>query len=225
MKNFFNSFKFILKAFLLVIILLLGWAFINVANLIKGKKLSEKDSLSKNMFGAGVAGADAPREGPPPPEDDHGGPIFACPFVAYFDGKKFQIENDFLCGKFSYYLRSKISRPDLLKFYHAPKKRGGKLTFQLQENEAEESFISRLKFIRVAHPKNSEVIVDSGFEKFYVIERASLQKIVPAQEVLVNGVKDISNRFNDRKRFFENGFEFNSLILLWLLIPRYSVWK
>lgn len=213
MKKFFNSFKFILKAFLLVIILLLGWAFINITNLIKGKKLSEKDSLSKNMFGADGAMAEAPGGEPPP----GGGGIFACPFVAYFDGKKFQIENDFLCGKFSRYFQwfflSKISKPDLLKFYHAPKKRDGKLTFQLQENEAEESFISRLKFIRVAHPKNSEVVVDSGFEKFYVIERAMLENITPAKEVLVNGIKDTFGRFNDQKKFFTNGFEFDSLIL------------
>lgn len=208
MKKIFNSFKFILKAFLLVIILLLGWAFVNITNLIKGKKLSEKESLSKNLFGAGEANADAGATG---------GLAVACPFVAYFDGKKFQIENDFLSGKFSRYFwwfsRSKMSRPDLLKFYHAPKKRDGKLVFQLQENEAEESFINRLKFIRVMHPKNSEVIVDSGFEKFHVIETASLENITPAQEVLVNGVKDASGRFNDQKKFFENGFESDNLIL------------
>lgn len=201
MKKFFNSFKFILKAFLLVIILLLGWVFINITNLIKGKKTSDKDSLSKNVFGADGANADAPYS------------ETLCPFVAYFDGKKFQIENDFLCGRFSRYFRPEVSRPDLLKFYHSPKKRGGKLVFQLQENEAEESFISRLKFIRVAHPENSEVIVDSGFEKFHVIERASLKNLNSAKEVLVNGVKDASGRFNDRKKLLENGFESDSLIL------------
>ncbi|OGD24753.1 hypothetical protein A2819_00760 [Candidatus Azambacteria bacterium RIFCSPHIGHO2_01_FULL_40_24] len=201
MKKFFNSLKFILKAFLLVIILLVGWAFINITNLIKGKKSLDKDSLSKNMFGADEAKAEIPEN------------TFSCPFVAYFDGKKFQIENDFLCGKFSRYFRSITSQPDLLKFYHAPKKRDGKLAFQLQENEAEESFINQLRFIRVAHPKNSEVIVDSGFEKFHVIEWASLQKITSAKEVLVNGAKDASNRFNDKKKFFEKGFESNSLIL------------
>ncbi|MDO8574953.1 MAG: hypothetical protein Q7R61_01620 [bacterium] len=200
MKKFFNSFKFILKAFLLVVILLVGWVFINITNLIKGKKAPDKDSLSKNMFGADEASADAPGGGGGPPGDGGGG----CPFVAYFDGEKFQIENDFLCGKSLRYFRSKISKPDLLKFYHAPKKRGGKLAFQLQENEAEESFVSRLKFIRVAHPKNSEVIVDSGFEKFHVIERASLENLTPANEVLVNGVKDVSGRFNDQKRFFSS---------------------
>lgn len=143
--------------------------------------------------------------------------------MAYFDGKKFQIENDFLCGKFSRYFQwlswSKISRPDLLKFYHAPKKRGGKLTFQLQENEAEESFINQLRFIRVAHSLNSEVIVDSGFEKFHVIERVSLENITFAQEVLINGAKDMSNRFSGRKKLFSpygkspEGRESDSLIL------------
>lgn len=196
MKKFFNSFTFILKAFLLVIILLLGWAFINITNLIKGKKTSEKDSLSKNLFGADTANADVPGLGA-----DGGG---ICPFVAYFDGKKFQIENDFLCGKFSRYFASKISQPDLLKFYHTPKKRNGQLAFQLQENEAEESFINHIKFIRVAHPKNSEVIVDSSFENFHVIERASLENLIPAKEVLINGIKDMSGRFNDRKSFFSH---------------------
>ena len=206
MKKFFNSLTFVLKAFLLIVILLFGWAFINITNLIKGKKLSEKDSLSKNMFGTDEASADVPGE-------------TFCPFVAYFDGKKFQIENDFLCGKFSHYFRSKTSQPDLLKFYHSPEKRDGKLVFQLQENEAEESFINQLKFIRVAHPKNSEVIVDSGFEKFHIIERASLKNLTPAKEVLVNGVKDMSDRFNDRKGLFSpygrspKGRESDSLIL------------
>lgn len=202
MKKFFSSFTFILKASLLVLFLLFGWAFINITNLIKGKKSSDKESLSANPFGTDEAMADVP-----------GGGGLTCPFVAYFDGKKFQIENDFLCGKFSYYFLSKMSRLDLLKFYHTPQKRDGKLTFQLQENEAEESFINHLKFIRVAHSKNSEVIVDSGFDKFHVIERASLEKITSAQEVLVNGVKDILGRFNDQNKFFENGFESDSLIL------------
>lgn len=226
MKKFFNSFKFILKAFFLVIILLLGWAFINITNLIKGKKLSEKDTLSKSMFGADEASADVTEGGI--------GGVQCCPFAAYFNGKEFQIENDFLVSSGSvpsghlpqgdklsrywrWFFRSKISKPDLLKFHHAPKKRDGKLAFQLQENEAEESFISNLKFIRVAHLKNSEVIVDSGFEKFYVIEQASLKNLVPAKEVLVNGVKDASGLFNNRKRFSvlggENRFESDNLIL------------
>ncbi len=210
-RQFFNSFKFILKAFLLVLILLIGWMFINVANLIKGKKPSEKESLSKNMFGADEASADAP-------VDDVGW-VVACPFVAYFDGEKFQLENDFLCGRFSRFFRPEMSQPDLLKFYHTPKKRGGKLVFQLQENEAEESFIGRIKFIRVAHPKNSEVVVDSGFEKFHVIERGSLENLNPAKEVLINGIKDASGRFNDQKKFFSpygrspEGRESDSLIL------------
>lgn len=202
MKHFFNSLKFIFKAFLLVIILLIGWAFINISNLIKGKKLSKNDSFSLDKFGTDKAMADVPA---------------SCPFVAYFDGEKFQIENDFLCGKLSHYLgkfsRSKMSKPDLMRFYHAPKKRNGKLAFQLQENEAEETLINRLKFIRVAHPKNSEVIINSNFENFYVIDRASLENISLAEEILVNGVKDTFNRFGDQKRFFTNGFESDSLIL------------
>ena len=84
MKKFFNSLTFIFKAFLLIIILLFGWAFINISNLIKGKKISKNDSLSSDPFGADKAMADIPT---------------TCPHVAYFDGEKFQIENNFLLGK------------------------------------------------------------------------------------------------------------------------------
>lgn len=203
MKKFFNSFKFILKAFFLIVILLLGWAFINVTNLIKGKKLQSDNQKSGDSWGADSANADVPA----------GGGSTHCPHVAYFDGSKFKIENDFLCGKFSHYFRTIALRPDLIRFYHSPKKYNGKLIFQLQENEAEESFINRIKFIRVAHSKNSEVIVDSGFEKFYVIDRALLKKIIPAKEVVVNGVKDLSGRFNDRKKFFDNRLKSDGLIL------------
>src|SRR3989344_9303451 len=91
MKKILNSFAFLFKAFILVLLLLVGWAFINITNLIKGKKSSDKDSLSKNMFGADEANADAP---PPPPSCKA-----TTPFLACFDGKEYKLENDILFGR------------------------------------------------------------------------------------------------------------------------------
>ena len=89
MKKLLNSVKFISKALLLIILLLVGWAFINVANFIKGKKSVENKSGAGDLFGADKASADIPY-------------IYDCncPHVAYFDGKEFKIENDFLPAEF-----------------------------------------------------------------------------------------------------------------------------
>ena len=197
MKKFLNSFTFILKAFLLVIILLLGWVFINITNLIKGKKAPDKDSLSNNMFGTDEARADTPPGPNPNP---------SCPFVAYFDGKGYKLENDILFGRpKSYwpiyetakamYEDGRIS-PDLYKITSPIRPHNGKLLFQIQEIEPEESFFKLFRLKRVLHPKNTEVIVDSEFKKYYILPKSDFLKSV----IFPSSVKDAGK--NDKEASF-----------------------
>lgn len=201
MKRFFNSLTFIFKAFLLVIILLFGWAFINLTNLIKGKKLSKSDSLSSDRFGTDKAMADFPH---------------TCPHVAYFDGQQFQIENNFLLGKpqsfFSDFAvarslhKQKLISPDLMKFTSTPLPYNGRLTLKLHEIEDnEETFVSWLKLIRIFHPKNSEVIVDSNFEKFYVVDKKEAEKsIFLPLNANLNSSLDLTESFNKKELLWED---------------------
>lgn len=208
MKKFFNSFKFILKAFLLVTLLLIGWAFINITNLIKGKKAPDKDSLSKNMFDANKASADTP---PPPPSCK-----VTTPFLAYFDGKEYKLENDILFGRpnsFHYqydtakalYEDGRIF-PDLYKITSPIKSHNnGKLLFQIQEIEPEESFFKWLELTRVIHAKNTEVVVDSDFKKFYVIDAGGLREKLIAPSVAIDkSGADRKKEISDTKSLWEN---------------------
>ncbi|MDO8676401.1 MAG: hypothetical protein Q7K16_01990 [Candidatus Azambacteria bacterium] len=203
MKKFFNSFKFILKAFLLVLILLLGWVFINVTNLIKGKKLSEKDSVSKNMFGTDGASADAPGGGgacigPP-----------GCPHIAAYNGKVFRIENDFLPSEFKT-LEPRLANiiykwnnpaPDMLKLSSSPQKYNGALTLRLLEIEPEESFIHRIKFLRVVHSKDEEVVIDAAKKEPYLVSKKEFEKelVFPSNSVL-NAEKSLDGLYARNKR-------------------------
>lgn len=186
MKKIFNYVKFISKAFFLVVILLLGWAFINITNLIKGKKLSEKDSLSKNMFGADEANADVP--------SSCVSCVVACPHLAYFNGKEFKIENDFLPSEFKTLepnLANLINKwsapaPDILKLSSAPQKYNRALTLRLQEIEPEESFIYRIKLLRVVHSENEEIVIDAVKKEPYLVhkERFERELVFPSSSVL-----------------------------------------
>ena len=208
MKKFLSSVSFLFKALLLVVLLVLGWAFVNVSNFIKGKK-EVKTADGKTDWWNNYVDADA---GPVP----GGGPDPGCPHVAFFDGEKFKIENDFLLGSPTDFFRtysmlsepknhSIINRYDLLKFNSTPKKYNGKLTLQLQENEAEESFVNSLKLIRVVHRNGSEVVVDSSFEKFHVFDKKyAREKIVTPREIIVNGHADSSGCFDDLEYLWVN---------------------
>ncbi len=216
MKKFFNSFLFILKAFLLVIILLLGWVFINVTNLIKGKKAPDKDSLSKNMFGADGASADAPGGG----GDCGGGDCSGggCPHVAYFDGKEFKIENDFLPSEFktlepslaNIIYKWNTPAPDMLKLSSAPQKYNGALTLRLQEIELEESFIHRIKFLRVVHSEDEEIIIDAVKKEPYLVSKKEFEKelVFPSNSVL-NAKKSLNRLYACNERGLWNGIAEN----------------
>lgn len=207
MGKFLNSLKFIGKALLLLLLLIFGWVFVNVQNLTKGKKSGgEKDS--GDLWGVNQADADAPGGGP--------GPGFgSCPHVAYFDGQQFQVENNFLLGKpqsFSDYAairalhEQKLISPDLMKFTSTPLPYNNWLTLKLHEIEdKEETFVSWLKLIHIFHSKDSEIIIDSGFEKLYVVDKDATEKeIVLPSEARINSSRDLTWRFNKKELLWED---------------------
>jgi len=206
MRKLFETLRLISKASLLLVILVVSWAFINIVSLLKGKNDAEPKN-QHNPFSANIAHADAPSDGPP-----------TCPHVALWDGREFRIENDFLLGRpkgrFTDYATLKslyesgVAGPDLLKFTQTPRRPAGRIALQLQEFEEEETFIDCLKLLRVVHKKDTEVIPDSTFENFYVWQRDELQKDTHLpQSSIVNGQEDISAYFADKNWLFNKRAE------------------
>ncbi len=205
MRRIRDSLKFVVKAGFLLAILILGWVFVNIMSLWKGKqvsRLSEQDD--HKLFGPQSARADASAAGTG---------AGSTPHVAYFDGKRFRIENDFLFGKpKSFFVNYNLIKllyeqgrigPDLMKFTHPLKKRKGKLALQLQEIEEEETFVDRLELIRVVHPKNTEVVVNSNFTSYLVVNRKEAEKkiVLPARAML-NNKTDVKYRFADKAKLW-----------------------
>src|SRR3989338_8001173 len=185
MKKLLNSIKFIFKALLLITLLLVGWAFVNVANLVKGKKSAEKGT--DNLFGSDSAKANVPE----PPSCWF---VSGCPHVAYFDGKEFKIENDFLPAEFkaiepgsagSLYEQT-VFAPDMLKFSSIPQKYNGGLTLRLQEIELEESFIRWIKLLRVVHSEKEEIVIDAVKKVPYLapVNEAAKKILLPSEAML-----------------------------------------
>lgn len=214
-KKTLRFLELISKAVLLALLLIVGWVFVNITNLVKEKKKAEKDS--PDLFDSKTVYADTP-----------GGPPNSCPHVAYFDGKKFLIENDFLLGKPQSFLADfgaikhlyEAGRvgPDLLKFHAEPQLYNGKLTLRLQEIEVEETFVKWLKLFRVIHPRTSEVVVNSNFTDFHVYDREYLKKnIMLPLSAQCNNSENISHLFqkrdglwgdqNDQEKVFEKNDE------------------
>lgn len=203
MKKLLNSLKFIGKASLLILLLVFGWAFVNITNLVKGKKTAEKSGKMDGIWGIPRADADAPDC------------AIGCPQVAYFDGQKFVIENDFLPGDFlhipygfaaaSRLFNARPHYPDLLKFSAVPKQRNGKLILRLEEMELEESFINWISFIRVIHPSESEVIIDSVTKDPQVFLKKDIEKNLhlPSSVISSDDNPDL-RRFNSSEALWEN---------------------
>lgn len=202
MKKLIDSFKFLFKASALIAMLMVGWMFVNVTSLIrniKGDADHKKGAGDGELFKTNRADADV-AGGP--------GPV-GCPHVAYFNGREFKIENDFLLGKPKSFLTDFASirslyeqgrvGPDLLKFTHGLGRRNGKITLQLQEIEAEETFVDWVKLIRVLHPAGTEVVADSGFRKFYAVERNATEKniLLPSTAAL-NGERNVRELFTSK---------------------------
>ncbi len=201
MRKFLSSIAFISKALLLIAVLIFGWMYINVTNLVKGKKAHDNNSTSNNsLWGADSANADAP--------GGKGNP--STPFLAYFNGKEYKLENDILFGRpTSFNAKHETARqkyeaglisPDLYKIAAKVAPVNGKLLFQIQEREIEESFFKWLKLRRVTHPKNTEIIVDSDYTKFYVLKRRELEDslVLPAAITTTNGI-NLAARIADKR--------------------------
>ena len=189
---------FVSKALLLVVMLVFGWMYINVSNLVKGKKAHDNNSASNNdLWGADSANADVPAG------EGKGSP--STPFLAYFDGKEYKLENDILFGRpTSFNAKYEIAKqkyedglvsPDLYKISAKVTPTNGKLLFQIQEREIEESFFKWLKLRRVVHPKNTEIVADSDYTKFYVLKRRGFEEslVLPTAVMTRKGV-DIAAR-------------------------------
>lgn len=207
--SFLKHFNKWFRIIFLVIILLLGWVVLAVLKIVKGEKWVENQ---KSILGVNVAQADVPG----------GGGGGSTPFLAVWDGLKYVLDNDFLFGKpqshffdlataKEQYESSKIS-PDLYKIQTTVKSEYGKLKFQIQEIEPEESFLNWIDLIRVIHPKNTEVVVDSEYRKFYLLDKNNLEKtLVKSDNICVSNGKKIN--FSNTSKLWGNQGKDNELFL------------
>ena len=185
-------------------LLVLGWSFLNVVNWTKGKQSNlDERGLREGLLKVNTAQADAP-----PPKDT------STPFLAYYDGKEYKLENDIMFGRpKSYYESYEIARslyddgriyPDLYKINAPIRPHDGKLKFQIQEIETEESYFKWLRLKRVIHPKNTEVYVDSEYRKFYVVDTDKLVKNVVLPISAIKGETDAISSVADKKFLTNN---------------------
>lgn len=190
-----------LQLILLVSLLFVGWLLASVLRWVKGEGWyqKQKTTLLPGILGINSSRADVPG-------------IASTPFLAVWNGKEYEIENDFLFGKpFSYFANftqgKKIFEtgqigPDLYKIQSPIEPKNGKLAFQIQEIEPEESFISGLSLLRVIHPRNSEVIVDSDYRRFYVVNKKSfLQRLIAPSLIKSSSGRNLTHLF-ERDNFW-----------------------
>ncbi len=194
------------RVLFLTVLLLFGWVLLIVLKLFKGDSWAQEQ---KDLLGINIAQADAP-------------PPTSTPFLAVWNGLKYALENDFLFGKpqshffdLSFakkqYESGKVS-PDLYKIQTEIKPENGKLKFQIQEIEPEESFLNWLDLIRVIHPKNTEIIVDSEYRKFHLLDKNNLEKLlVKPDDVYVSNGKKIN--FANSSQLWKDQDKDNELFL------------
>lgn len=204
MRKFLSSMAFISKALLLIAVLIFGWMYINVTNLVKGKKAHDNNTANNGLWGADNANADVGGGG----GGGKGSP--STPFLAYFEDGIYKLENDIMFGRpTSFNANYEVSKqkyedgmvsPDLYKIAAKIVPVGSKLLFQIQEREIEESFFKWLKLRRVVHPKNTEIVVGSDYTKFYVLKRLRLEEnlVLPTAIITKKGI-DIAARIADKR--------------------------
>src|SRR3989344_442278 len=75
----------------LLVLLAVGWGFLNIVDLIKGKQSSfDEKGLREGLFKVNSAKADV------------GGSTsksVSTPFLAYYDGREYRLENDIMFGR------------------------------------------------------------------------------------------------------------------------------
>ncbi|MEK7178916.1 MAG: hypothetical protein AAB727_01530 [Patescibacteria group bacterium] len=135
----------------------------------------------------------------------------STPFLCTWDGEKFTFENDFLYGKpiSSFYdikegirlYEDRAIVPDTYKIQNKIHIKNNRALFQIKEIEPEESFIDHISLSRVVHPRNTELIVDSSFKKFIVLENTALaeKEGIISQEIYFNG-ENFSDTLGDNAR-------------------------
>lgn len=199
---------FVSKALLLVAMLVFGWMYVNVSNLVKGKKAHDNSSASNDGFwGPDSASADVPG-------GEKGSP--STPFLAYFENGAYKLENDILFGRpTSFNASYEVSKqkyedgmvsPDLYKIAAKIEPVNNKLLFQIQEREIEESFFKWLKLARVTHPKGTDIIVGSEYDKFFVLKTNELKKrvIMPNKIVARRSGVDLTSRIANADLMLEH---------------------
>lgn len=201
MKHLLRSLTFIGKVILLVLLLAIGWAYLNISNLIKGKKTYDQNGGTTDLFGISDAQADTPSS--------------ACPHVAYFDGDAFKIENDFLPGDFKHPLyASALIRslaldphrtPDLLRFTQIPGRQNGAITLRFEELEPEESFVNRVRLLRAIHASDEEIIIDADTHAPFVVNRTAVERdlLLPSRAIWNERV-DITERFRTTEHLWHD---------------------
>lgn len=203
--NFLKSTRSFGRVLFLLGALALGWGLANVIDLIRGKgeRLSWKnEQYLRELLGepptvrADVIGTGSTGKG------------FSTPFLAYYNGREFRLENDIMFGRpKSYWPTYEVAKilyedgrisPDLYKIAAPIKAFHGRFKFQIQEIELEESFIKWLELKRVTHPVNTEIIVDSEYKKFHVVKRNAFESaLILPRRVTRNG-EDLTHVVNNR---------------------------
>ncbi len=201
-KFFLISVSRAAQVILLVILLVAGWTVFGVLKFFKGNNWAKNQKSHQDIFGIDSAQADVPGG------SSSGGGGSSTPFLSIWNGKEYKIENDILFSKprseFSNcaygrreYEAKRVS-PDLYKIQTPFKLKDGKISFQIQEIEPEESFFSGLNLLRGVHPANSEIIVDSEFRRFYVLEKDYLNKnLVKPEFISDQGGKNVEYLSNE----------------------------
>lgn len=139
---------------------------------------------------------------PPYPYASADIPPPSTPFIAIWNGIKYLLENDFMFGRprsyFASYVEGKREYesdrvfPDLYKLQTRPQLKDGKLAMQIQEIEPEESFINGFELMKVTHPLNTTVLVDSEYRKFHILDNEiTSQAFISPKSIIGSGNNDM----------------------------------
>jgi len=126
----------------------------------------------------------------------------STPFLYLKTSSGYKLENDILFGKpQSLFLsleegkrayEDKTITPDLYKLKNKPEiSPEGVLKLRIKEIEPEESFFDHLALTRVVHPADTEVVVDSEFKSYWLLEK---EKVINKASVF----SDVVATFKDR---------------------------
>ncbi len=133
----------------------------------------------------------------------------STPFLATWDGVKFNLENDFLFGKpntnrastfdlAQKMYESNVNRGDKYIIQNTIKKRDGKFIFQIKEIEPEVSYIDHFSISYFKHQKTKSPIVTSDHESILFFEKNRMAENQPKQQIIFNKKENISKEMQSR---------------------------